>query len=93
MEQIAIQAGHDLGIPSFSHYFWPALAFGQDGSSHWATQRLGYQIAVSNDSVAYDDTIQLYARSGMSITHHAVLGRAEFPSRTSTGSRPSTTRG
>ncbi len=77
-EQIAIQAGHTLGIPSFSHYFWPALAYGQDGGSHWATQRLGYQIAVSNDVVAYQDTIQLYARSGMSITTTPYTGAANF---------------
>jgi Tol biopolymer transport system component len=78
MEQTAIQAGHELGIPSFSHYFWPALAFGQDGTSHWATQRLGYQIAVSNDTVAYDDTIQLYARSGMSISTTPYSGATNF---------------
>jgi Tol biopolymer transport system component len=78
LEQVAIQAGHTLGIPSFSHYFWPALAYGQDGGSHWATQRLGYQIAVSNDVVAYDDTIQLYARSGMSITTTPYTGAANF---------------
>ena len=40
-EQIAVQAGHELGLPSFSHYYWPALGFGQDGTSHWATQRFG----------------------------------------------------
>jgi Tol biopolymer transport system component len=78
MEQTAIQAGHTLGIPSFSHYFWPALAYGQDGGSHWATQRLGYQIAVSNDVVAYDDTIQLYSRSGMSITTTPYTGAPNF---------------
>jgi hypothetical protein len=73
-EQIAINAGHQMGIPSFSHYFWPALEFGQDGTSHWATQRLGYQIATSNNTVAYDDTIQLYAQSGMSITNTPFFG-------------------
>jgi Tol biopolymer transport system component len=73
-EQIAINAGHQMGIPSFSHYFWPALEFGQDGTSHWATQRLGYQIATSNDTVAYDDTIQLYAQSGMAITNTPFFG-------------------
>jgi Tol biopolymer transport system component len=78
LEQVAIQAGHTLGIPSFSHYFWPALSYGQDGGSHWATQRLGYQIAVSNDTVAYNDTIQLYARSGMSITTTPTSGAANF---------------
>jgi Tol biopolymer transport system component len=78
MEKTAIKAGHDLGIPSFSHYFWPALAFGQDGTSHWATQRLGYQLTVSQDSVAYDDTIQLYARSGMSISTTPFSGAPNF---------------
>ena len=73
-EQIAINAGHQMGVPSFSHYFWPALAFGQDGTSHWATQRLGYQIATSNDGMAYDDTIQLYGQSNMSITNTPFFG-------------------
>jgi Tol biopolymer transport system component len=73
-EQVAINAGHQMGIPSFSHYFWPALSFGQDGTSHWATQRLGYQIAVSNNTAAYNDTIQLYAQSGMAITNTPFFG-------------------
>jgi hypothetical protein len=73
-EKVAIEAGHALGIPSFSHYVWPALGLGQDGTSHWATQRLGYQIATSNNTVAYDDTIQLYAQSGMSITNTPFFG-------------------
>jgi Tol biopolymer transport system component len=73
MEAQAIAAGHQLGIPSFSHYFWPALAFGQDGTSHWATQR-AYQNAVSNDTIAYNDTIALYARSGMAITNTPFSG-------------------
>ncbi len=78
-EDTAIQAGHALGIPVFSHYFWPALAFGQDGTSHWATQRDGFQVAVSNNTVAYDDTIQLYARSGMSITNTPFFGVQFLP--------------
>jgi roadblock/LC7 domain-containing protein len=78
LEGQAIAAGHKLGIPSFSHYFWPALALGQDGTSHWATQRLGYQIALSNDNIAYDDTIQLYAKSGMSITNTPFFGVQYF---------------
>jgi Tol biopolymer transport system component len=73
-EKIAINAGHQMGVPSFSHYFWPALEFGQDGTSHWATQRLGYQLATSNNSVAYDDTLALYAQSDMSITNTPFFG-------------------
>lgn len=78
-EATAIRAGHALGIPSFSHYFWPALAFGQDGTSHWATQRDGFQVATSNNTVAYNDTIQLYARSGMSITNTPFFGVQFLP--------------
>jgi hypothetical protein len=55
-----------------------ALAFGQDGTSHWATQRLGYQLTVSQDNVAYDDTIQLYTRSGMSLTTTPFSGAPNF---------------
>jgi Tol biopolymer transport system component len=63
----AIQAGHEIGIPSFSHYVWPAMAHGQDSCSHYATQRLGYQLPVSASNKAYDDTVQLHGRSGMAV--------------------------
>jgi Tol biopolymer transport system component len=63
----AIQAGHEIGIPSFSHYVWPAAANGQDSCSHYATQRLGYQLPVSASNRAYEDTIQLHAKSGMAV--------------------------
>jgi len=63
----AIAAGHQIGIPSFSHYVWPAMANGQDSCSHYATQRLGYQLPVSAASISYEDTIQLHARSGMAV--------------------------
>ena len=67
-EERAIEAGHEIGAPSFSHYTWPALPFGQDGCSHFATQRLGYQLSVSTSRTSYDDTIQLYAKSQMALT-------------------------
>jgi Tol biopolymer transport system component len=63
----AIAAGHELGVPSFSHYVWPAMANGQDSCSHYATQRLGYQLPVSAANLTYDDTIQLHARSKMAV--------------------------
>jgi Tol biopolymer transport system component len=68
-QERTIHVGHDIGIPSFSHYTWPALAYGQDACSHFATQRLGYQQSVSASRTAYDDTIQLYATSKMGLTH------------------------
>ena len=64
----AIEAGHDIGIPSFSHYTWPAMALGQDACSHFATQRLGYHLTISARRVSYEDTIQLYAKSQMALT-------------------------
>lgn len=67
-QEKAIDAGHEIGIPSFSHYTWPALPYGQDGCSHFATQRLGYQLPVSASRTSYDDTIQLFAKSQMSVT-------------------------
>jgi hypothetical protein len=67
-EERAIDAGHEIGAPSFSHYTWPALPFGQDACSHFATQRLGYQLSVSMSRTSYDDTIQLYAKSQMALT-------------------------
>jgi Tol biopolymer transport system component len=63
----AIEAGHELGIPSFSHYVWPAMANGQDSCSHYATQRLGYQLPVSAANLTYEDTIQLHAQSKMAV--------------------------
>ncbi|MCW2879406.1 MAG: amidohydrolase [Sphaerisporangium sp.] len=63
----AIEACHELGMPSFSHYVWPAAANGQDSCSHYATQRLGYQLPVSAANKAYDDTIQLHAQSHMAV--------------------------
>lgn len=67
-EEKAIDVGHEIGIPSFSHYTWPALPYGQDACSHFATQRLGYQLSVSTSRTSYEDTIQLYAKSQMALT-------------------------
>ena len=64
----AIEAGHEIGIPSFSHYTWPAMPLGQDACSHFATQRLGYHLTISARRVSYEDTIQLYAKSQMALT-------------------------
>ncbi|HEY8341193.1 MAG TPA: amidohydrolase family protein [Egibacteraceae bacterium] len=66
-QERVIAAGHELGIPSFSHYTFPAMPFGMDCCSHWATQRLGYHLTMSASSAAYDDTVDLYAQSQMGI--------------------------
>ena len=67
-QEKTIAAGHALGIPSFSHYTFPAMPFGMDCCSHWATQRLGYHLTMSESSAAYGDTVDLYAQSQMGIT-------------------------
>lgn len=72
-EEKAIDAGHELGIPSFSHYSWPALPYGQDACSHFATQRLGYHLTISASRTSYEDTIQLYAQSQMSLTQTSMI--------------------
>ncbi|MGH3504100.1 MAG: amidohydrolase family protein [Nocardioidaceae bacterium] len=65
----AIKAAHRLGIGAYSHYFYPSMAFGQDGMTHLsATQRLGYSRTRSNGSESYADIIKLATASKMSIT-------------------------
>lgn len=65
----AIKAAHDMGIPAYSHYFYPSLAFGQDGMSHVsATQRLGFSRTESFGGHIYNDVRKLASQSGMTIT-------------------------
>ena len=80
-QERTIEAGHAMGIPSFSHYTYPAMEFGQDCCSHWATQRLGYHLTMSAASIAYEDTIDLYAQSkyGLTITRGRGAMLRTFP--------------
>jgi Tol biopolymer transport system component len=65
----AIEFGHRLGLPSWSHYWYPAMAFGMDGTSHVsATQRLGFSRTQSVAGVSYSDIDRLAAGSKMSMT-------------------------
>lgn len=68
-QSIANKSAYEMGIPTFSHYFYPSIGFGQDGTSHLsATQRLGYSRSQSHSGYAYNDVIQLAAKSKMSVT-------------------------
>jgi Tol biopolymer transport system component/imidazolonepropionase-like amidohydrolase len=68
-QEYVINAAHEMGIPAFSHYFFPSMAFGQDGTSHIsATQRLGFSRTVSPSGYAYEDVVKLAGESGMSVT-------------------------
>jgi imidazolonepropionase-like amidohydrolase len=65
----AIAFGHRLGLPAFSHYWYPALAFGQDGESHVsATQRLGFSRTESASGITYPDVIRTAASAKTSLT-------------------------
>jgi len=64
----AIDFGHRRGLPSFSHYWYPPVAFGQDGISHiTATQRLGFSRTQSPGGFAYEDVIRTASASKMAM--------------------------
>ena len=68
-QDYVINKAHEMGVPAFSHYFFPAMAFGQDGISHLtATQRLGFSRTVSPSGYAYEDVVKLAGESRMSVT-------------------------
>lgn len=68
-QEEAINEAHDLGIPTFSHYYYPSMTFGQDGTSHIsASQRLDFSRTQSASGHAYDDVVQLAEKSGMAMT-------------------------
>jgi hypothetical protein len=68
-QDYVINKAHEMGVPAFSHYFFPAMAFGQDGIAHLtATQRLGFSLTVSPSGYAYEDVVKLTGESGMSVT-------------------------
>src|SRR5699024_4426204 len=60
---------HKMGIPTFSHFFYPSLAFGQDDMSHLsATQRWAFSHTVSDGGFSYKDVLKLATASKMAIT-------------------------
>ena len=64
-----VAAAHRAGVPLSSHYLYPAEAVGMDGMEHWgATNRLGYSHTTTRIGRTYADAIELFVRSGMSIT-------------------------
>jgi len=68
-QRAAIAFGHSLGLPTFSHYWYPSVAFGQDGISHiTATQRLGFSRTQTQGGFTYDDIIRTAAKAKMSMT-------------------------
>ncbi|QFU93463.1 amidohydrolase family protein [Amycolatopsis sp. YIM 10] len=69
LQREAVEAAHRAGMPLSSHYLFPAANLGMDGMEHvGATNRLGYSHTISRTGWTYQDSIELFARSGMSIT-------------------------
>jgi YD repeat-containing protein len=72
-----VDAAHELGVPSASHYLSPGTHLGQDGTTHLAaTQRLGYARTLTATATSYSDVAALYGRAGRSVT--ATLFTTEF---------------
>lgn len=60
---------HRIGIPVTSHYHYPAMAFGGDGTEHTgATNRFGYSRTVTPLGTAYPDVTDLFVSSDMART-------------------------
>lgn len=63
-----IDFAHKMGVPVFSHYFFPSMAFGQDGTSHVSATQRGFSRTMSPEGNAYEDVTKLADASGMSMT-------------------------
>nr|WP_306237708.1 amidohydrolase family protein [Ornithinimicrobium sp. HY1745] len=64
-----VQAAHDMGLPSASHYLSPGAFVGQDGTTHLAaTQRLGYARTISATGQSYSDVPTLYGEGNRMVT-------------------------
>ncbi len=68
-QNVVITFAHDIGVPTFSHYFYPPMLFGQDGIAHISgTQRQVFSRTKTQGGKSYEDVIQLAGRSNMSVT-------------------------
>lgn len=75
LQRRAIEGAHRIGIPTSSHEIYPAALSGTDSVEHTgATSRRGYSPKQSGTGRAYDDVLQIVAKSGMSLTPTLGLG-------------------
>ncbi len=75
LQRRAIEGAHRIGIPTSSHEIYPAALSGTDSVEHTgATSRRGYSPKQSGLGRAYDDVIQIIAKSHMTITPTVALG-------------------
>lgn len=64
-----VEAAHAMGIPVSGHEIYPAAYSGVDATEHLgATSRRGYSPKQGPMGMAYEDVIQLFARSGRTLT-------------------------
>ncbi len=64
-----VRAAHEMGIPVSGHEIFPAAFSGVDGTEHMgATSRRGYSPKQGPQGMAYEDVIQLFGRSGRTLT-------------------------
>lgn len=64
-----VEAAHAMGIPVSGHEIFPAAYSGVDGTEHMgATSRRGYSPKQGPGGMAYEDVIQLFGRSGRTLT-------------------------
>ena len=75
LQRRAIAGAHRIGIPTSSHEIYPAALSGGDSVEHTAaTSRRGYSTKQSLTGHAYEDVIQILAKSGMTMTPTLGLG-------------------
>lgn len=79
LQREAVAAAHRSGLRLSSHYLYPAANIGMDGMEHvGATNRLGYSHTISRTGRAYQDVVELFAKSGMSVTPTLFQARALY---------------
>ena len=75
LQRRAIEGAHRIGIPMSSHEIYPAALSGADSVEHTgATSRRGYSTKQSLAGRAYEDVIQILAKSRMTMTPTLGLG-------------------
>ncbi|MEV0679015.1 amidohydrolase family protein [Actinosynnema sp. NPDC050436] len=79
LQRETVEAAHRGGLRLSSHYLYPAAALGMDGMEHvGATNRLGYSHTISRTGRAYQDVVELFVKSGMSVTPTLFHSRALY---------------
>jgi Tol biopolymer transport system component/imidazolonepropionase-like amidohydrolase len=81
MQKEVVQFAHGtMGVPVYSHYMLPGMAYGMDGISHVsATSRYGFAYTRSAGGVSYQDVKTLFPSSGMTVISTSFFAAALYP--------------